>query len=65
MMMKLKHAEYFNELSPNDIIDTMELEFNEEEKRRQLNEKPHPSFPASLALIVLIRSLVFFGNRTD
>ena len=31
--MKLKHAEYFNELSPNDIIDTMELEFNEEEKR--------------------------------
>ncbi|HPR41447.1 MAG TPA: hypothetical protein PK718_02735 [Candidatus Methanofastidiosa archaeon] len=31
--MKLQHAEYFNEVSPNDIIDTMELDLNSEEKR--------------------------------
>ncbi|MBN1785891.1 MAG: hypothetical protein JW825_02725 [Candidatus Methanofastidiosa archaeon] len=31
--MKLHHAEDFNEMSPTDIIDTTELDFNEEEKR--------------------------------
>jgi len=31
--MKLQHADYFNEVSPNDIIDTMEIDLNKEERR--------------------------------
>jgi len=31
--MKLQHAENFNELSPDDIADTVELDLNKEEKR--------------------------------